>query len=631
MNPSSSKIMPDQMRWSSVTSDGLLRQEPCVSKQNSFQKRVENAKQQTPAWFISPESPRLIKWEIFIMVLVLYNTFVTPLRITFSVGTESDSPLTWLEIIVDFIFLTDVMVRFRVGVRSATVKDLIIYDWRVIAKSYLSGYFLIDVLASIPLDLITVAPQLGIAKVLKTIRLLKLAKLVKLLRLIRLKSIMDNIQERFIRGKIPPGVIKMVNTIFWVLIFTHLLSCLWYFVSDYIDDGSTDNWLRTHEAEAYVEQDTGALYLASLYWTVSTLTSVGYGDIVAQNEYEQVVAIIVSWMGASVFGFIIGHMNSIVLNMNKASSEFHSKMDSIDAYLKYRKVPQQLQLDIRRHFRYYISRKTLFDEEQILADLSHYLRAELSFFLTSDVIRQVHLFKDIKDTSFLTEIVTMLKPLSAVPAQVIMEQGDIALEMYLILRGSVEVYSDTVPKVTMSDGSHFGVCGIDEGVNERRRHTAVAITHCDLFALSKNDLCRAAETFPEVRAQMERAQEMVKTVERNVKSRRKIRRLTMDDANFTDLDELQSSNRVASLESSSSKPGNAPENATIVSPTERRRSSPQKPVVGSPKTPDDTVLPSTENANLLEAALVALQEQEDKIQKLHKLMKERGLLEPKQE
>ena len=585
-------------------------------KQNSFQKRVASAKQKTPAWFISPESPRLIKWEIFVMFLVLYNTFVTPLRITFSVGNERTSPLTWLEIVVDFIFLFDVVLRFRVGIKSSAVKDQIIYDWRMIAKNYLAGYFLIDVLASIPLDLITVAPEFGIANLLKTIRLIKLAKLVKLLRLIRLKSMMDNIQERFIRGKIPPGFIKMVNTIFWVLIFTHLLSCLWYFVSDYIDDGSVNNWVRAHEAEAYEEQNIGSLYLASLYWTVSTLTSVGYGDIIAQNEYEQVVAVIVSWMGASVFGFIIGHMNSIVLNMNKASSEFHSRMDSIDAYLKYRKVPQDLQLSIRRHFRYYISRKTLFDEEQILADLSHYLRAELSFFLTSDVIRQVHLFKDIQDTSFLTEIVTMLKPMSAVPAQILMEQGDIALEMYLILRGSVDVYSDTVPKVTMSDGSHFGVCGINEGEIERRKHTAIALTHCDLFALTKKDLCRAAATFPEVRKKMERAQELVQAVELNVQKRTKIRRLTMDDS---DVREIQRITRVKS------KPSLRGSTSTIVEDgtgSFKERQEGQSLCNASLR----SVTAVAEKEKLLQTALAQLDAQETKIKQLHSLMKERGLI-----
>lgn len=46
-------------------------------------------------------------------------------------------------------------------------------------------------------------------------------------------------------------------------------------------------------------------YIYSLYWAITTIVTVGYGDITPQNEYEIITTIIIEVSGSALFGYII--------------------------------------------------------------------------------------------------------------------------------------------------------------------------------------------------------------------------------------------------------------------------------------------------------------------------------------
>lgn len=75
---------------------------------------------------------------------------------------------------------------------------------------------------------------------------------------------------------------KMCETFIVTVSYFIISACLWYFCGVY-NVKDKDNWIFRL---GYVGKDYGTLLLASLYWTIQTIFTVGYGDIPALTKLE---------------------------------------------------------------------------------------------------------------------------------------------------------------------------------------------------------------------------------------------------------------------------------------------------------------------------------------------------------
>lgn len=76
--------------------------------------------------------------------------------------------------------------------------------------------------------------------------------------------------------------------------------------------GQTDedmNWMKRPGIEIY-GQNWDERYISSIYWAVTTMITVGYGDIVPQNNLEKIIALFTMLLACAVFGYSMNTVSS---------------------------------------------------------------------------------------------------------------------------------------------------------------------------------------------------------------------------------------------------------------------------------------------------------------------------------
>jgi len=106
--------------------------------------------QARPCMVLRPQSPIRLGWDLATLFLLLYIAVATPFQIGFSV--DATGFWFYLEKVVDVFFITDLMLNFRTGFVAANGEEVL--QPCTIARHYVTGWFWIDLLSSIPFDFI---------------------------------------------------------------------------------------------------------------------------------------------------------------------------------------------------------------------------------------------------------------------------------------------------------------------------------------------------------------------------------------------------------------------------------------------------------------------------------------------
>ena len=73
-------------------------------------------------------------------------------------------------------------------------------------------------------------------------------------------------------------------------------------------------------------------YLLSIYWSISTVLTVGYGDLHAETNSERLISVIWMMIGVIFYSFTIGLLTSILGKIDSRASQLKSKLEVIDEF-----------------------------------------------------------------------------------------------------------------------------------------------------------------------------------------------------------------------------------------------------------------------------------------------------------
>ena len=87
------------------------------------------------------------------------------------------------------------------------------------------------------------------------------------------------------------------------------LACTWYLLACWAPTCSPSSWV----AESHTIGSVATRYWTSVYWTVTTMTTTGYGDYHAFTTAERVYAAVVMILGKIMYGFLLGNITSTLV------------------------------------------------------------------------------------------------------------------------------------------------------------------------------------------------------------------------------------------------------------------------------------------------------------------------------
>lgn len=131
----------------------------------------------------------------------------------------------------------------------------------------------------------------------------------------------------------------------------HVFACMFYRIglSD-LKNGSENTWLVFNKL-AYLDDTDGSIvflqtvsyrYVLAMYWSMQTLTTVGFGDVAAHSEGETWFCIWYFFTIALVVSFTLANLTMAISNFDAAYTDNLQKIAKFEKYAAYRHIPAAL-------------------------------------------------------------------------------------------------------------------------------------------------------------------------------------------------------------------------------------------------------------------------------------------------
>jgi len=220
-----------------------------------------------------------------------------------NISNGFNNQLVLIDLVADAIYMTSIILHFRTayyhhGELRAHSSDIFF--------NYLTGSFIIDAIS-----------MLSLIGRFSNFSYLNYLLLFTLLRLYQVPSLIASIEDYFQFSRQVKSTVEVIKLCFVIFILAHWLGCILFAITK-IEDYE-DTWLVG--VSGIEENNLTDYYVASLYWALMTMSTVGYGDITPKSTKERILTIAVMILSSVVFGFLLSSIGSLLMEISAYSSE----------------------------------------------------------------------------------------------------------------------------------------------------------------------------------------------------------------------------------------------------------------------------------------------------------------------
>ena len=441
------------------------------------------------------------KWKMIFDFIVIFLTLVYCMELIYQLcflGLAAEYKKSTGESIFDGVVLIlniiYVILNFFHSYIDPTTGDPVTKNSEI-AKNYLKTWFIIDFISSFPFEIF--GKKTSYLRLFRIIRINKIFKFFSFIERVSLKT------RHFI---------ALFRLAFFGVFGTFFFACCWYLNSYYNKSHQNNNFIDNYELYEYNTQKNntdGAFQsmLICFFFTLTTVTTTGFGDYTAQNVPERIFSTLLMLFGVLYFSFlmsllmeeinIVGDENQTVEAQKLITQLRKFNKGKTNGYIS-KNINKEILHDVvfaSKHSRYeQVTKKENFDI------LPRKIKDELSYYLWKDVFKQIYDYYDLFEED--KKLRTMLCKLSYYfifkyykAKEVIYHSDKIVDEINIIQSGYIDIINYKVMlKKRLKPGDGMGVFYIMYQVRPIYTYTAasgvevVSITEENfLKVLSKQD------------------------------------------------------------------------------------------------------------------------------------------------
>ncbi|XP_033207521.1 potassium voltage-gated channel protein eag [Belonocnema kinseyi] len=437
-------------------------------------------------------------WDWIILCLTFYTAIMVPYNVAFKNKTSEDVFLLVVDTIVDVIFFIDIVLNFHTTFVGAGGE--VVSDPKVIRMNYLKSWFIIDLLSCLPYDVFNAFDhdEDGIGSLfsaLKVVRLLRLGRVVRKL-------------DRYLEY----GAAMLILLLCFYMLVAHWLACIWYSIgrSD-ADAGVQYSWLWklanvTQSPYSYLWTNASTapelvagpsrrtMYVTALYFTMTCMTSVGFGNVAAETDNEKIFTICMMIIAALLYATIFGHVTTIIQQMTSATAKYHDMLNNVREFMKLHEVPKALS---ERVMDYVVSTWAMtkgLDTDKVLNYCPKDMKADICVHLNRKVFNEHPAFRLASD-GCLRALAMHFTMSHSAPGDLLYHTGESIDSLCFIVTGSLEVIQDDEVVAILGKGDVFGDSFWKDSAVGQSAANVRALTYCDLHTIKRDRLLEVLDFY----------------------------------------------------------------------------------------------------------------------------------------
>ena len=343
--------------------------------------------------------------------------------------------------------MIDIFINFRTSYVNEDSGEEIRSDKKIWFQ-YLKGRFWVDLISSLPTDIILLifSPENDVSTVLIMLKLMKLIRLARLSRVITYLNLQANIKMTLRLGKL----------IFFLILYLHLIGWFWFYIARQ-DEKWIPPYYEFSDTNDIYQQSDFVQYITSLYYSVLFLAG---NDLLPQGTVQILFATIAIFAAAIINANIFGNIAVLLQQINRKNANFQEKLELANTTMKNLRIPERLQKTIQQ---YLTSTESTLDQQKEFDSFLSMLSPSLKIEVTKHIFHNAILSNPVFDrkTEIIDDILHNLNTCLYFPENEIWSQGTIGRELYFLAKGEWDVFVKDENSIvryitTLQVGFYFG-------------------------------------------------------------------------------------------------------------------------------------------------------------------------------